>query len=129
MAIYGIGATYDNEDVSQDFIDNNMACIGWSIDDAPSLYEILRGMKIGDIIYIKSAPIGQDIRVKGVGIITNNEIIETPELGSGVTVKWLWSGTEYLSKINDKYNVRNNTLYEEYNKEIQAIIINLIFKN
>ncbi|MCK9398526.1 MAG: hypothetical protein M0Q51_00845 [Bacteroidales bacterium] len=127
MAIYGIGAYYEGStDVSGDFIDNELACVGWSKTDAPSLHEILRYLKVGDIIYIKSAPIGQDLRVKAVGIIIDNELVFNDELGTGVRVKWLWTGNEVLGDFHDKYNVRNNTLYEEFNKSIQSKILSLI---
>lgn len=128
MAIFGIGATYDNEDVSQDFINNNVACVGWSIDDAPALHEILRCLKVGDIVYIKTAPIGQGIRVKAVGIVTDNTLQQIEDLGTGVSVRWIWNGYENIGVIDDKYNVRNNTLYEEFNKEVQTFVLNLIFQ-
>ncbi|MDX2306172.1 MAG: hypothetical protein NW226_25410 [Microscillaceae bacterium] len=57
MAIFGIGATYDR-DVANEFISNQVVCVGWSETDAPALHEMLRTFKVGDIVYIKSAPIG-----------------------------------------------------------------------
>lgn len=128
MAIFGIGAFYSS-DVSKYFIDNSMAYVGWSKDEAPSLYEILRIIKLGDIIYIKSAPPGSGLRVKAVGIVVDNETTENKVYGTGIKVKWLWTGPEILINIDDKYNVRNNTLYEEYNKIIQTKILDLIFQN
>ena len=53
MAIFGIGARYE-KDVSNDFILEECACIGWTQTEAGSLYEMLRRIKKGDIIYIKS---------------------------------------------------------------------------
>ena len=53
MAIYAVGAYYDG-DVSDDFIANNIAGPGWSINDAPELHQFVRSLKVGDIIYIKS---------------------------------------------------------------------------
>lgn len=128
MAIFGIGATYNNKDVSQDFIDNNVACVGWSIKDAPALHEILRCLKVGDIVYIKTAPIGQGIRVKAVGIVSDNTLQQIQGLGTGISVRWIWNGYENIGVIDDKYNVRNNTLYEEFNKEVQTFVLNLIFQ-
>lgn len=127
MAIYGIGANYDNVDVSNQFISENVACIGWDITDAPALHEILRCLKVGDIIYIKSAPIGKGLRIKGVGIVTDNTIHVVPKLGTGVFVNWLWSGHENFGNVVDKYNVRNNSLYEEFNRDVQTYILGLIF--
>lgn len=127
MAIYGIGAYYEGTtDVSEDFIEKELACIGWSESDAPSLYQVLKYIKVGDIVYIKSAPIGLGLKVKGVGIVIDNKFIEDDDLGTGVKVKWLWTGNESLGEISDKYNVRNNTLYEEFNKTIQLKILSLI---
>lgn len=128
MAIFGIGATYGNDDVSQNFITNNVACVGWGITEAPALHEILRCLKVGDIIYIKTAPIGQGIRVKAVGIVTDNTLHQINNLGTGVSVRWIWNGYENIGTIDDKYNVRNNTLYEEFNKEVQTFVLNLIFQ-
>ena len=54
MAIYGVGATFDEVDVSQYFIDNNVAGIGWPIKYAPDLHQFIQSLKVGDIIYIKS---------------------------------------------------------------------------
>jgi hypothetical protein len=126
MAIFGIGATYDR-DVSNEFIDNGVACVGWDATDASALHEILRFLKLGDIIYIKSAPIGKGIRVKGIGIVKDNTLISIPNLGTGVLVNWVWSGHENLGTIHDKYNVRNNTLYEEFNRDVQTRILELLF--
>lgn len=126
MAIFGIGATYDR-DVSNEFIDNNVACVGWDAEEAPALHEILRFLKLGDIIYIKSAPIGQGIRVKGIGIVQDNTLRQVPNLGTGVVVNWFWTGHENLGAIDDKYNVRNNTLYEEFNRDVQERVLELLF--
>ena len=41
-------------------------------------------------------------------------------------MKWIWLGEEDLGKIDDKYNVRNNTIYEEFNPEIQTKIVKMI---
>lgn len=72
MTIFGTGATYDR-DVSNEFI-TDVSCVGWDATEAPALHEILRFLKLGDIIYIKSAPIGQGIRVKGIGIVRDNTL-------------------------------------------------------
>jgi hypothetical protein len=125
MAIYGIGAYYPPDDVSDDFVLRKIACIGWSEEEASSLHQILRYIKIGDIIYIKSSPIGQGLRVKAVGLVVDNEI-EEYDLGMGVKVEWLWHGQEIIKDVVDKYNVRNNTIYEEFNRDIQDKIIDLM---
>jgi hypothetical protein len=49
MAIFGIGATYE-EDVSPEFINKGVACVGWNEKKAQPLHNLLRHIKIGDII-------------------------------------------------------------------------------
>ncbi|MDD3653118.1 MAG: hypothetical protein PHO01_02850 [Desulfotomaculaceae bacterium] len=133
MAIYGIGAMYEGKyDMTQIFIDNKCACIGWEPDDAPVLYSILRKVKIGDFIYIKSIVIAsKEIRIKAIGVIVDYNIREYKSChGHGVGVKWLWTGDERIHITEKMYrnNVFNNTLYEEYNHDIQVRVLDLSLK-
>jgi len=48
------GATYEREDVSNRFVAAGAACVGWSETQAPPLHNILRHIKIGDIVFLKS---------------------------------------------------------------------------
>ena len=120
MSVWGIGAFYDF-DVSEKFISQGCACIGWNKADAPSLYQMLTSVKIGDIIYLKSfLPIVIDNRIDG-------NIFET---GNGIRVKWKALDTPIKVDITEKIyrnNVFNNTLYEEYNPEILEKVISEIF--
>lgn len=54
MAIFGIGANFNNQDVSDIFISGSFIGIGWNVKDAPDLHEFIKSLKVGDIIYIKS---------------------------------------------------------------------------
>lgn len=128
MAIYGIGAYFDGErDVSGDFISNNIVAVGWGIDNAPELHHYLRSLKVGDIVYIKAAYGGGDITVKGIGIISDNEIREDLELAPiARNVKWLNTQKFVISKPQEKNNVRSNTIYEEFHPEILKLIIERI---
>lgn len=128
MAIFGIGAFYD-VDVSEDFIEQNVACIGWSEKDASTLYNILRFLRVGDIIYIKSQPPQVGLIIKAVGVVTDNKLEKYQGLGTGVKMKWIWTGNEKLGKIpelDDKYNVRNNSIYEEFNRFVQDKVLSLL---
>ena len=130
MAIFGIGAYY-RKDVSSDFLSRGIACIGWSIEDAPTLHNILEQLRVGDIIYMKSNSPKVGLVIKAVGIVTSNKLRGYKNLGKGVKVRWLWSGKLKLGKIpelNDKYNVRNNSIYEEFNIFIQTRILELFFE-
>ncbi len=64
MAIFGIGAYYDGDDVSEEFIFDQIIGTGWPITEAPELHEYFTTLKVGDIIYIKAAFGGADITVK-----------------------------------------------------------------
>lgn len=137
MAIYGIGATWNNDDMVEEFLRDNKICMGWSIIQAPSIYRILRDIKIGDIIYIKSYEFSQSpaqLRVKAVGIIIDdnlfayNEESERNNYRECITVRWLWRGNEII-EFNDPYNVRTNSLFQEFNPNIQRIILDLLLTN
>jgi len=129
MAIYGIGAYYNGtDDVSEEFVNKNLACIGWDASDAPTLHLMLRYIKVGDIIYIKSAPIGQGLRVKAIGIVADNSIVIDPIIKTGITMKWIWTGNDVINVSDDKNNIRNNTLYEELDIVAQKEILSRLFK-
>ena len=128
MAIYGIGAFYEN-DVSNKFLSKGVACVGWDSDDAPSLHRILKQINVGDLIYIKSHPPDLGLTIKAVGIVVDDEVKPVKGLGTGVGVKWIWRGSKFIGKMDDKYTpVRNITLYEEFNPDVQKKVIELLLK-
>jgi len=129
MAIYGVGAYYKGQShkPSNDFKDNNIIGIGWSIQDAPDLHEYLRIVEAGDIIYIKAAAFGNPTKVKAVGIITDSNIISgtfgVTYISIGRNVKWLDKSEFTLKILPGKNNVRSNTMYRETHPEhIKAIM-------
>ena len=126
MAVFGIGAKYDDRDVCTDFITGNVACVGWDEDDYPTLHRVLQHIKTGDIVYIKSHPPNIGLIIKAVGIVIGQGVKDYPDLGRGIEMNWLWSGDERIGKLEDKYPVRNLTLYEEYNYDVQSRVIQLL---
>lgn len=128
MAIYAIGAYYD-EDVSGEFITNNIAGPGWDSSEAPELHQFIRSLKVGDIVYIKSAPPSSpDIIVKGIGVITNDQVVITSSIVSaGRNIKWLVADNFRIPKPSEKNNVRMNTMYEEFHPDVQSAILAKIF--
>jgi hypothetical protein len=139
MAIYGIGAIWDDDKLSE-FIRDGKACVGWWPDDSSALYHILKGVKTGDLIYIKSSPPGS-LYIKAVGMVTddNSYSYDNNAASSGVKncikVKWMWTGQEVIEIKNtssrdkgDPYvcGVYRLTLYEEHNEIIQQKILSLI---
>lgn len=133
MAVWGIGAYYKGDngtDKTQDFINQGFACIGWSENDAPALYQMIKSVKIGDIIYIKSfTPNQKQLCVKAVGIVTDN-CKNHDRLGYGVKVKWKkeFSESINITVSSEMYrnNVFNNTMYEEYNENIISKLVDII---
>ncbi len=127
MAIYGIGAYYDGNDVSEEFINNNLVGTGWTITDAPELHVYFSTLKVGDIVYIKAAAFGSvEIYIKGIGIITDNLILTTTNhhlTQIGRNVKWLNTDKFSVLRPEEKNNVRSNTVYEEFHPLVQQEII------
>ncbi len=125
MAIFGIGAHYDS-DVSSQFLEHMCACVGWAEKDAPPAHGILRHIRTGDIIFIKSFAPHVGLTVKAVGVVTEGKVRPYPNLGAGVPVRWVWSGEERLGKLEDKWPVRSVTIYEEFHPDVQTRIIQLL---
>lgn len=128
MAIFAVGAYYD-EDVSNDFIENNIAGPGWKKTEAPELTQFIRTLKVGDILYIKSvSPSSKDIVVKAVGVVYDDTIIEDSTIvSSGRNIKWLITDSFRISKPKEKNNVRLNTMYEEFHPVVQKEILDRLF--
>ena len=126
MAVFGVGAYYD-KDVSGDFINQNLVGVGWDSSQAPELQEYFRSLKVGDIVYIKSAFGANDITVKAIGIITDNVmIIKNGLVETGRNVKWLDTTKFVIPKPQEKNNVRMNTVYEEFHPIVLNEIISRI---
>ncbi|QYK67486.1 hypothetical protein KAI36_02636 [Paenibacillus sp. S02] len=95
------------------------------------MHKMLSKVKIGDFIYIKSLT-GQSSKaliIKAVGIVTDDRVEEHNGLGLGVSMKWIWQGEKKLDLTEQMYknNVFINTLYEEFNRDIQTLILQKVF--
>ncbi len=129
MAIYGIGAFYDGKtDISQEFIKAGLAGVGWDRDEAPELHSFIASLKVGDIIYIKVAPLANsDIRVRAIGFIEDNSLLNRKATNglvkAGRRVRWRVKKEFVIPKPQERNNVRTNTLYEEHHPEVQAQIM------
>ena len=125
MAIFGVGARYE-EDVTQQFLSEGVACVGWQEDHAPPAHAILRQLRTGDIVFIKSFTPQAGLYIKAVGIVTEGKVRKVPKLGAGVPVRWVWDGEVKVGKLDDKWPVRSVTIYEEHHPEVQARVIDLL---
>ncbi|MFM1655528.1 hypothetical protein ACI7RC_26040 [Brevibacillus sp. B_LB10_24] len=132
MGIYGIGAKYGGvREKKDEFLQNQCACIGWSVEQAPALHKMLQKIKIGDIIYIKSmaGTTEKELIIKAIGVVTDDTIVERQGLGLGISVRWIWVGEKRTSITEEMYknNVFNNTLYEEFNPSVSSLILETLF--
>jgi hypothetical protein len=130
MAIYGIGAYYgDRGDVSGDFISAGIAGPGWDDTDAPELHQFIRSLRVGDIVYLKSAPASSsDLFIKAIGIVRDEEIVPKNELVAiGRNIHWLSTKQFQIPRPTEKNNVRSNTMYEEFHPQVQVAILREIF--
>ena len=129
MAIFGIGAYYDGTtDMSGTFIAEGFACIGWKEWHGPGFHNIMRHIKVGDVIYLKAFPPNVGLIIKAVGIVTDDKIRERKKLGKAcMKVRWIWSGKKVLGRLEDKYNVRLVTMYEEFSPVVQKEVLKLLF--
>lgn len=128
MAIFGIDAYYD-EDMSQKFIENSIAGLGWDEFNAPELFQYVASLKVGDIVYLKSCPpSSKDIHVKAIGFIANHKLLtEIKDTGNivsaGRRINWVHTERFTIPRPQEKNNVRSNTMYEEFHPDIQKEIM------
>lgn len=129
MAIYGVGSTWGERDVKDDFFEQDKFILGWNNENASDLYSLISSLKVGDILYIKSnQPGSRNIRVKGIGIITKtfmncvmSEEYKDQKISDWnnlfVKVKWICKD-EFQIVVPEEEgkltNIRAATAYEEY---------------
>jgi len=141
MAIFGAGSNWDGNEIKQELFENGNYLIGWDIVNAEDLYTLISSIKVGDIIYLKSnRPGSLDIRIKGVGIVTQslmqtlfeNEIdLANRRANFELPVEWIFRDEFIISIPQDTgklTNIRAATLYEEFLPFVQTEILNVILR-
>lgn len=141
MAIYGAGSNWNGSEIKSDFYANENYVIGWNINDAEDLYNLISSVKVGDIIYLKAnRPGSLDIRIKGIGIVKKSlmkvlfdkeENLSQTKNNFTLPVKWVVKKEFKVSipKGTGKLtNVRAATLYEECLPFVQDEILKKIFE-
>jgi hypothetical protein len=131
MAVYGIGAMYGGtDDKSEEFVRNGVACIGWEPDDAKAAHAQMKGIKAGDIIFIKSYAPNAGLHIKAVGVVTNAMFRKvTAALGYGVDVRWvpMPDGRIVLGPVEDHSDyMRRGSLYEEFNPDVIRLVLDVL---
>jgi len=141
MAIFGAGSNWSGKEMKDIFFDEGKFTLGWNDNNAKDLYNLIGTLKIGDIIYLKSnAPGSRKIRVKGIGIVTEN-FIDCLMNGKYcetnvndweslfVKVKWKVKEEFIITIPKDEgklTNIRAASFYEEFSPNVQRIIIEVI---
>lgn len=132
MAVWGIGANLGGSvDISNDFVNRKIAYLGYKKEDAPVFYEMLKEISLGDIVYIKSLPIGgSNLHIKNVGIVTR-ELSDVVQYIDGGTkndtlgVKWFDLQMDlYIDECDKKYTARSTSIYREYSSFVIKEILN-----
>jgi hypothetical protein len=100
--------------------------VGWSEQDAPPAHAMLRLLRAGDVVFIKSYAPNVGLVVKAVGIVLAGGVRAVTDLGQGVGVRWVWSGEVRIGKLDDKWPVRSVAIYEEHHPDVQARVIELL---
>ena len=131
MAVYGIGAMYGGTvDLTDDFINNGVACVGWSPTEAPALHAQMRCVKAGDVFFIKSYAPNVGLQIKAVGIVTDADFRQTtPSLGWGINVRWVLmpEGRIAIGPVADHADhMRRGALYEEFNPTIIKRVLDVL---
>lgn len=134
MAVWGIGANLQGSiDISDDFINRKIAYLGYKKEDASVFYEMLKEVALGDIVYIKSLPIGgSKLHIKNVGIVTRElsnvvQYIDGDTKNDTIGVKWLDLQMDLdIEMCDKKYTARSTSIYQEYSPFVIDEIITRI---
>ncbi len=75
MAIYGIGCTFESNgtdlSVCSDFLRESVIGTDWPFAIALDVHNFFRSLKAGDIVYLKKAAPGTDIKVLAIGVVAD----------------------------------------------------------
>lgn len=131
MVIFAVGANYDGEDVSPQFIAAGIAGVGWARNEAPELHQLITSLKVGDVLYLKAyAPSSPDIIVKAIGFVRDATIHDHTSSGglvqAGRNIDWRVRQEFRIPKPTERYNVRLNSAYEEFHPAVQAELLQRI---
>ena len=126
-AMWGFGFYFGkNRDSRQEFIDNNYVTVNYSEEEAPEFIEMMKEIKAGDIVYLKSWGIRNNkLHIYAIGIVTS----EMNTDNNRISVKWLIDNLKTEITPNKKYRQRVASIYKEYNNDIKKLIFNLLNEN
>ncbi len=131
MAVWGIGANWNKQDISEKFIAYKTAAIGWDVEQNSTYHELIEKVRLGDLIFIKARfMMNVPLRIKGIGLVVDTKLCK--ENGyhgkDGIKVHWIKDLTDSpvdLS-ISPSSTKSVQTFYREDNPEVIREIINLL---
>ena len=105
--------------------------IGFKEEEKPKYYELFRSIEIGDFIFIKTRFMPtQDLKVKAIGVVVDNQIRTIPELynAKGIKVRWIEDFSDTPRKIQkeNEHDGDTRTIYQEMNENVIKQIMNLL---
>lgn len=135
MAIYGVGTYYDGKYMGWDFVDNGVVCIGYDPADAPPNHQLMKNMKIGDLVFLKGYSPQYGLYIYAVGIVSDEHYRMVNEnLGWGRSVKYPWQGHAedciVIGKSGDRFDyARRGSIYEEISPTICKVVVDHVYIN
>jgi hypothetical protein len=133
MSVWGIGAYFpgEREDIAKQCIMGETIIIGYSEQEKPKLYEKLRSVKAGDLVFIKSRFMPtKPLRVKAVGIALGSKVsIENGMDGKqGIKIHWIedFTNAPRIIQKGQEYDGDNQTIYQEMNEDVIRQIVEFL---
>lgn len=134
MAVWGIGAYFpaQSRDMSQDFYNAEKIMIGYSEEEHPDYYRLLRSIKAGDIVFIKARyKTSKYLRVKAIGIATEYQTSRKDGRRESVCVSWI---KNFINEESDKYKFEKErfvdeskeTIYQERDEKVIKWLVQLL---
>ena len=115
-------------------VEKDRIIIGYSEEDHPDYYEIMRSINPGDIVFIKARfMLNQPMKIKAVGIAVDTDLSNANGMDGqkGIIVKWLKDLTDEpvvleKTRVNDG---STRTIYQERDLKIIDQIVELLKKS
>jgi hypothetical protein len=133
MTTFGIGYKYrdSRQDVSDQFLRRNIACMGHDPDEYPYYTGLFKEILNRDIIFLKTAPMQERIlKIRAIGIANNPEPQSQGRIGYGINVNWIKDFENNIQEIENPsdggWHPRCGSIYKEYNPRITQFIDNLL---
>lgn len=78
-----------------------------------------------DVIFIKTFVPQTGLDIKAVGIVQSSFPFVAGQ-SSCISVKWVWTGDKHIGDPDDRWPLRGDAMYEEYNLTIQRAVLDML---